>query len=96
MLQVLGKVAPESVLYRPPYSAAGGTPSAHGTPGALYGPGGENGWYCGPEEGLLLAYVELLLDEEIPLEQVTSSPLITHPLKKHPLMTHPIIIHNLT
>ena len=85
MLQVLGKVAPESVLYRPPYSAAGGTPSAHGTPGASYGPGGgENGWYCGPEEGLLLAYVELLLDEEIPLEQVTSPPLTTYPLIIHP------------
>ena len=66
MLQVLGKVAPESVLYRPPFTTAGGGTSG----GVPYGPNEENAWYCGPEEGLLFAYVELLLDEEIPLEQV--------------------------
>ena len=67
MLQVLGKVVPESALYRPPYgNNTNTTPSSGGAPVGFCAEGG----FCGPEEGLLLAHVELLLDEEIPLEQV--------------------------
>ena len=77
MLQVLGKVAPESVLYRPSYNNnppyGNYPPPGGGSTGASPGPGvfSEGGLFCGPEVGLLLAHVELLLDEEIPLEQVS-------------------------